>query len=134
MVGQTQWQHKKRIVRKVQITRSSDWQYLGTVCVGAGGALALTGSITLYNYQQGSVLNTRHIPYFLPILLVGIAVAVLGIAAFIMSVQRRRHEIPPPPLPPPPPPPPPQEQLLFHCNIQVLRVPAQYFLELMFHG
>jgi ABC-type enterochelin transport system permease subunit len=69
--------------------------------------LALTGSIALYNYQQGNVLNTRYIPYFLSILLVGIAVAVLGIVAFIRAVQKRRYEVPPPPLPPPPPPPPP---------------------------
>jgi hypothetical protein len=69
--------------------------------------LALTGSIALYNYQQGSLLNTRYIPYFLPILLVGIAVAVLGIVVFVKAVQKRRYEIPPPPFPPPPPPPPP---------------------------
>ncbi|HEY4674866.1 MAG TPA: hypothetical protein VIH48_02295 [Candidatus Bathyarchaeia archaeon] len=73
--------------------------------MGVGSALALSGSIALYYFQQGRLLTTRYDFYFLPILLVGITVAVLGIAAFVRSGQKRR-EIPPPPPPLPPPPPP----------------------------
>jgi hypothetical protein len=87
--------------------RSSDWQYLGTVFLGVGSALAVSGSVAFYTYQQGSLTNTRYTPYFLPILLIGIVIAVIGAASFFNVRQRSRNKVPPPPIPPPPPPPPP---------------------------
>jgi len=88
--------------------RSSDWQYLGYVLVAVGSALALSGSVALHYFQQGLLSGTRYGASFAPILLVGIAIAVLGIVAFVRARLKRKYELPPPPpLPPPPLPPPP---------------------------
>ena len=89
---------------------TSSWQYLGYILTAVGSALALSGSVALFYFQQDGLLNTRYSPSFLPILITGILFGVLGALAFFRARQEARNEIPPPPPPPPPqtlPPPPP---------------------------
>ena len=85
--------------------RSSDWQYIGYVLVAVGGALILTGAIALYAVQQGLLVKTQYNDYFLPTLLVGLLLTVIGVVAFFKSKQKQ-EPVPPPPSPNPPPPPP----------------------------
>jgi hypothetical protein len=92
---------------------SSDWQYLGYVSIGVGGAFAIAGSIGLLTSQQGSSGTFRYNSYFLPILIVGIVVALFGVLAFVQANRKKESNAPPPPplypplFPPPPPPLPP---------------------------
>ncbi len=85
--------------------RSSEWQYIGYVLVAVGGALILTGAISLYAVQQGLLVKTQYNDYFLPTLLVGLLLTALGVVAFFKSKQKQ-EPLPPPPSPNPPPPPP----------------------------
>ncbi|MCJ7793359.1 hypothetical protein MUP42_00340 [Candidatus Bathyarchaeota archaeon] len=91
---------------KVRTMRSSDWQYLGYVLVGVGGSFAISGAIALYSLQQELLTKNQYSPYFLPILLIGIFIAALGIVAFFQYIRKKKKEIPPPPSPNLPPPPP----------------------------
>ena len=84
--------------------RSSDWQYIGYVLVAVGGAFIITGAIALLNFQQGQI-KIQYGDYFLPLLLVGLLLTVMGGLAFFKSKQKQ--SIPPPPPSPNPPPPPP---------------------------
>ena len=86
--------------------RSSDWQYLGYVLAGVGGSFAISGAIALYSLQKELLTKNQYSPYFLPILLIGIFIAALGIVAFSQYIRKKKKEIPPPPSPNLPPPPP----------------------------
>jgi len=90
---------------------SSDWQYLGYVLVGMGGALSISGSIAIFYLQKNPWTSHQYSSYPIPLLLIGVCIIVLGIVAFLRFKQKRKVEtkegekLPPPPLPPPPPPP-----------------------------
>jgi ABC-type multidrug transport system permease subunit len=99
---------RKKFKEGEKNTHSSSWQYLGTVFIGVGLSLALSGSVAFYAFQQGNLMNVQYTPYFLPIMLAGVIVLALGAISFLRARQKSRSEVPPPPpIPPPPPPPPP---------------------------
>jgi hypothetical protein len=86
--------------------RTSNWQYIGYVLTGVGGAFALSGAIALYSLQEELLAKNQYNSYFLPILLTGIFITGIGIGAFFQYIRKRKKEVPPPSssdLPPPPP-------------------------------
>jgi len=69
--------------------RSSDWKYLGSVLIGIGGSLSISGLITFFYFQMYSWITHRYSSYPIPLLFVGICFIVLGIVAFYVSKEKR---------------------------------------------
>jgi hypothetical protein len=89
--------------------RSNHWEYLAIVLFGLGIALAVSGSIIHFYYQQHTGTNPQYGSYPIPLLVAGICITALGLPALFRSKAKRKveSELPPPPPPPPFPPPPP---------------------------
>jgi hypothetical protein len=88
--------------------RSNHWEYLATVLFGLGIALAVSGSIIYYYYQQHPGTNPKYASYPILLIITGICITALGLPALFRAKAKRKVEneqLPPPPPPPFPPPP-----------------------------
>ena len=90
----------------MQPARNSDGEYFGYVFAALGCAFTVAGAVALYALQQGTLLKTKYTASFQPLLFMGVAIAVLGLAVLVWSRRKNKFEIPPPPFAEPPPPPP----------------------------
>ena len=88
--------------------RHSHWEYLGFVLVGIGAALAITGTVTWFYFQQYRDTNPQYHSYPLPLLITGPCLVIAGIAALIRARMKKQKESFGGTVPIPPPPPPPQ--------------------------